>query len=149
MCPQLPHWRHPLPPPLTPPLTCVHLPSHLPSRLPSHIPRSFGRVYLANWRGVFVACKVLLMGGAGAADPQKALTLSSPVLRKLEEEASLLASLRHPNIVSPGSLVWESFHLPFSEASGQRSLCGRAATRRPLGCALFRLLVTRSDENLT
>ncbi|PRW05763.1 Purple acid phosphatase 18 [Chlorella sorokiniana] len=61
---------------------------------------SFGRVYLANWRGVFVACKVLLMGGAGAADPQRALTLSSPVLNKLEEEASLLASLRHPNIVN-------------------------------------------------
>ncbi len=61
---------------------------------------SFGRVYLANWRGVFVACKVLLMGGAGAADPQRALTLSSPVLNKLEEEAGLLASLRHPNIVS-------------------------------------------------
>ena len=74
-----------------------------PTLSPSHPAHSFGRVYLANWRGVFVACKVLLMGGAGAADPQRALTLSSPVLSKLEEEAGLLASLRHPNIVSGGS----------------------------------------------
>ena len=83
---------HEPPQPFRSPLVCSH-----PPTLPS-----FGRVYLANWRGVFVACKVLLMGGAGAADPQRALTLSSPVLSKLEEEAGLLASLRHPNIVSGG-----------------------------------------------
>lgn len=42
------------------------------------------------------AVKVLLMGGAIASpeQAQQALALSSPVLRKLEEEAGLLASLR-------------------------------------------------------
>lgn len=42
------------------------------------------------------AVKILLMGMAAntAGDAQRALSLSSPLLRKLEEEASLLASLR-------------------------------------------------------
>lgn len=75
------------------------------------------------------------MGGAGAADPQKALTLSSPVLRKLEEEASLLASLRHPNIVSPGSLCGSHsiFHFRKRVVSdpcvGGRRLAGLSVVR--------------------
>ncbi len=46
------------------------------------------QVYLAQWNETLVACKVLLVGGSGATTPgdmQRALTLSSPMIAKLEE----------------------------------------------------------------
>ena len=49
-----------------------------------------------------MAVKILMSGGEGGErqrDPGLALTLSAPTLRGLEEEAGLLAGLRHPNIV--------------------------------------------------
>ena len=67
---------------------------------------SFGKVYRARWREVLVAAKVLLdpSGGGGASQAAGAtasspLSLSSSLLKKLEDEATLLASLRHPNVV--------------------------------------------------
>jgi len=67
---------------------------------------SFGKVYRARWREVLVAAKVLLdpSGGGGASQAVTAtasspLSLSSSLLKKLEDEATLLASLRHPNVV--------------------------------------------------
>jgi hypothetical protein len=60
---------------------------------------SFGRVYLAVWHETNVAVKVLL--DSSITQSQAAtLSLSSPILQKLEAEGSLLASLRHPNIVN-------------------------------------------------
>ena len=61
------------------------------------------QVYLGRWHETAVACKVLLQGGRdirSAAAAQRALSIPTAVLAKLEEEASLLASLRHPCIVS-------------------------------------------------
>lgn len=59
-------------------------------------------MYLAQWNETPVAVKILMSGGEGGErqrDPGLALTLSAPTLRGLEEEAGLLAGLRHPNIV--------------------------------------------------
>lgn len=63
---------------------------------------SFGRVYLAYWHDTPVAVKILTMGGAANTVDQarNTLALSSPVIRQLEDEAGLLASLRHPNVVN-------------------------------------------------
>lgn len=53
------------------------------------------QVYLAEWFSTQVAVKVLIVGHvATASDAQRALSLSVPILHKLEAEASLLASLR-------------------------------------------------------
>lgn len=53
------------------------------------------QVYLADWFSIQVAAKVLIVGQLGSpADAQRALTLSAPIMAKLEQEASLLASLR-------------------------------------------------------
>lgn len=52
-------------------------------------------MYLATYFATQVAVKVLLVGHvASASDAERALTLSTPILQKLEAEASLLASLR-------------------------------------------------------
>lgn len=72
----------------------------MPAATPA-CPPSF-QVYLAEWEGgTLVAVKVLLMGSeaADADGTRQALQLSHPVMGKLEAEAGLLASLRHPNIV--------------------------------------------------
>lgn len=56
-----------------------------------------------QWHESVVACKVLLAGGgvpATADEAQRSLALSARTMAKLEEEAGLLASLRHPCIVS-------------------------------------------------
>ncbi|KAL4443708.1 hypothetical protein ABPG75_011445 [Micractinium tetrahymenae] len=58
---------------------------------------SFGRVFRAKWHETEVAAKVLLVGGSGN---RRAASIPTHALLKLEEEASLLASLRHPNVVS-------------------------------------------------
>lgn len=53
------------------------------------------QVYLADWFSIQVAAKVLIVGQVGSpGDAQRALTLSAPIMAKLEAEASLLASLR-------------------------------------------------------
>lgn len=62
------------------------------------------QVYLALWHETEVACKVLVGGGgsagiASSGDAEQALALASPIMQKLEEEAGLLAALRHPNVV--------------------------------------------------
>ncbi|GAB4815428.1 hypothetical protein N2152v2_002474, partial [Parachlorella kessleri] len=61
-------------------------------------------VYLANWHATQVAVKLLLISGMGLEDAdaaaEAALSLSNPVLRSLQQEASFMAALRHPNIVS-------------------------------------------------
>ncbi|KAI7839821.1 hypothetical protein COHA_006442 [Chlorella ohadii] len=57
---------------------------------------SFGKVYKAKWHETLVAVKVLL-DLENVND--SSLTLSNPVLVNLHKECSLMASLRHPNIV--------------------------------------------------
>lgn len=70
----------------------------LRQRLPfkvDHCTPSPSQVYLADWLTTQVAVKVLLMGQvANASDAQRALSLSTPIMQRLEAEASLLASLR-------------------------------------------------------
>lgn len=67
-------------------------------------PQSFARVYCATWRDIPVAVKLLL--GADAASKTSANALAegllapgNPVVFNLEQEANLLAALRHPNVV--------------------------------------------------
>ncbi|GAB4821070.1 hypothetical protein N2152v2_008116 [Parachlorella kessleri] len=64
---------------------------------------SFGRVYMAKWRETLVAVKLLLNTGVNLDDMEAAaelaISLSNPVLLNLQKEASLMAALRHPNIV--------------------------------------------------
>ncbi|GAB4823442.1 hypothetical protein N2152v2_010488 [Parachlorella kessleri] len=64
---------------------------------------SYGRVYMAKWRETLVAVKVLLNTGVDVDDMEAAaelaMSLSNPVLLNLQKEASLMAALRHPNIV--------------------------------------------------
>ncbi|KAL4441022.1 hypothetical protein ABPG77_010453 [Micractinium sp. CCAP 211/92] len=67
---------------------------------------SFGSVYLASWHQTQVAAKILIDREAllGRADSKEGSMASSLILppslaSKLDEEASLMASLRHPNIV--------------------------------------------------
>jgi len=64
-------------------------------------PGSFGRVYLAKWHETYVAAKVLLDNSltVSQADAAAAVSLSNPLLGKLQQEAGLMASLRHPNVV--------------------------------------------------
>ncbi|KAL4447322.1 hypothetical protein ABPG77_007355 [Micractinium sp. CCAP 211/92] len=63
---------------------------------------SFGRVYLASYYETLVAIKILVSFDEKELEAQAAanlLSLSSPILAALNKEASLLASLRHPNVV--------------------------------------------------
>ena len=61
-------------------------------------------MYLASWHETAVACKVLVSNGgddlASSADAARAVAESAALVQKVEEEAGLLASLRHPNIVA-------------------------------------------------
>jgi len=65
---------------------------------------SFGKVYLATWNETPVAVKMLVdestaLDQLGRPGPAPVRDASSPLLAKLREEAGLMASLRHPNIV--------------------------------------------------
>lgn len=61
------------------------------------------QVYLGRYFETQVAIKILLNTGIGldnaAAAAEMALSLSNPILYNLQQEATLMASLRHPNIV--------------------------------------------------
>jgi hypothetical protein len=72
---------------------------------------SFGRVYQAKWNETPVAVKVLITIDV---DDDEALTLSNPVMDALAKESTMMATLRHPNVVSflgvcmqPPSIVTE------------------------------------------
>ena len=74
---------------------------------------SFGRVYQAKWNETPVAVKILI-GMDPTEEDEHALTLSSPVLDALAKESTMMAALRHPNVVSflgvclqPPSIVTE------------------------------------------
>lgn len=62
---------------------------------------SFGRVYLAKWNETLVAVKILIgMGDLEDESSREAkLTLSNPVLDGLAKESTMMATLRHPNVV--------------------------------------------------
>lgn len=67
-------------------------------------PRRLPPPLQGTWHSTAVAIKVLLAGPtATARQAQASLALPPPVLARLEGEASLLASLRHPNVVG-----WEA-----------------------------------------
>ena len=77
---------------------------------------SWGRVYKGNWQQTEVAVKILLDGEApNAANTQSALmATNSPIMGRLEQEASIMSHLTHPNIVQflgltlyPASIVTE------------------------------------------
>ncbi|PSC74168.1 Serine threonine-kinase CTR1 [Micractinium conductrix] len=65
---------------------------------------SFGKVYLARWHGIDVACKILLAGHVGGPQHEHeggaVPTISPSLLQKLEEEAGLMLSLRFPHVVN-------------------------------------------------
>lgn len=64
---------------------------------------SFGKVYLTVWNETPVAVKVLVDSSSALDrkldDPMRLRRLAAPVLDKLAEEAGLMASMRHPNII--------------------------------------------------
>jgi hypothetical protein len=63
---------------------------------------SFGKVYVATYHETQVAVKVLVDETTAldrGADAAALRNLSSPVMAALAQEAGLMASLRHPNIV--------------------------------------------------
>jgi len=64
---------------------------------------SFGKVYLAKWRETTVAVKVLIstsLANAGAGDDDDAPPPGpNPLLAGLQQEAAMMASMRHPNVV--------------------------------------------------
>lgn len=73
---------------------------------------SWGRVYFAMWRQTPVAVKILLDGGSGAES--SLIRANNPIMARLEQEASIMSSLHHPNIVqflglcrNPAALVAE------------------------------------------
>ena len=85
-------WRQPWPTAL-----CSASPPGFPSftaSRPSMHPLT-AQVYLAEWAATQVAVKVLIGGQlASSGEVQRALAMSAPIQQKLEQEASLLASLR-------------------------------------------------------
>ena len=64
---------------------------------------SFGKVYLATWNETPVAVKVLVDATSAldtkVNDPMRLRRMAEPVLDKLSDEAGLMASMRHPNII--------------------------------------------------
>jgi serine/threonine protein kinase len=65
---------------------------------------SFGRVYVATWHETRVAVKILILSGlAGGGDDADAdadaAALSHSVLEGLARECTMMAALRHPNVV--------------------------------------------------
>ncbi|KAL4443368.1 hypothetical protein ABPG75_011105 [Micractinium tetrahymenae] len=118
---------------------------------------SFGKVFLATWHSTPVACKLLLPGSEGsgsdtdsaAATAQRVLALSdSPLMTHLEQEASLMAGLRHPNICQfyalcrlPPCLLAEycakgSLAEVLHQARGDARLAAQLTWRRRLAMAL-------------
>eukprot|EP00887_Chlorella_sp_A99_P002040 scaffold18.g2040.t1 len=85
---------------------------------------SFGKVYRAVWQGTPVAVKVLMAGGSGGGDYASSLTLRPEMLRRLEEEAGLMASMRHPNVVSFYGIVTSPCACIVSEFCSRGSLTG-------------------------
>lgn len=74
---------------------------------------SCGRVHLAEWHSTPVAVKVLIGDSSQAADDAtasdgwgSAAAVASPLLSRMESEAELMLSLRHPNIVQIMVRVW-------------------------------------------
>ncbi|KAL4444201.1 hypothetical protein ABPG75_011938 [Micractinium tetrahymenae] len=90
---------------------------------------SFGKVYAGEWNSTPVAIKLLLgEDGQVAGTPAQ----PSPMMLKLEEEAEIMLSLRHPNIVSilglcqaPPCIVLEYME------RGSLTACLLAAAARP------------------
>jgi hypothetical protein len=78
---------------------------------------SWGRVYKGIWNQTEIACKILLDANTGAEAnvTQSALMApNNPVMARLEQEASIMTTLHHPNIVQflgvtvfPAALVTE------------------------------------------
>lgn len=68
---------------------------------------SFGKVYLAKWRETTVAVKVLLSaslpneqdGGGSGDNGSSGSGADNPLLAGLQKEASMMAAMRHPNVV--------------------------------------------------
>ena len=96
------------------PCSCARVPASLPRRFFRSSAQSHSRPacpalipgqYLGTWHQIAVAVKVLLRADAGVDSP-RALAPSSPGLAKLEAEAGLLASLRHPYIVAFCEYEW-------------------------------------------
>ncbi|KAI7839198.1 hypothetical protein COHA_007087 [Chlorella ohadii] len=90
----------------------------------------FLQVYLASWFGTEVAVKILIVGHvASASEAQRALSLSAPIMQKLEAEASLLASLRHPHVVNFLGICHEPPCI-VTEFCARGSLCDLLAAAR-------------------
>ncbi|KAK9814855.1 hypothetical protein WJX73_000289 [Symbiochloris irregularis] len=60
---------------------------------------SFGRVYLAKWRETTVAVKVLAGAAPSPDDGEEEQRQHRRLLDSLEKEASMMAQMRHPNVV--------------------------------------------------
>ena len=78
---------------------------------------SCGSVYLATLNETAVAVK--LLAGADPAAASAGSWRSSPALQALHKESSLMASLRHPNVVST-CLVWPVCALVVSDCDAER-----------------------------
>jgi serine/threonine protein kinase len=68
---------------------------------------SFGRVYMARWRETTVAVKVLHRQSGDhlddddlPLDPCPSAGSPDPILHALQKEAGIMASVRHPNVIS-------------------------------------------------
>ena len=119
---------------LTPhPLTLPHSSGPLQPHTPLP-PGTMPQVYLAKWNETLVAVKILLSANVDIDSPddaEKALSMSNPIMLSLEKEASMMASLRHPNTVQVGRVV-AGWFLLFAMAS--RGQCILLAVRVPGLC---------------
>ena len=80
---------------------------------------SWGHVYKGNWKETSVAVKILLdtsstQTASDTTQSQMIMNTSNPILTRLEQEASIMTQLHHPNAVqflgltvSPASIVTE------------------------------------------
>lgn len=97
---------------------------------------SFGAVYLATFQQTPVAVKILEGGGAAAAaGAPHALALPTAVLRRLEEEAGVMAVLRHPNVLAFMGVCTSPVCAILTEHCMRGSLSGVLAAARadPMG----------------
>jgi len=74
---------------------------------------SWGKVYKARWQQTPVAVKILLDTSSSGAE-SALIQANSPIIARLEKEASVMTSLHHPNVVhfiglcrEPAALVTE------------------------------------------
>jgi hypothetical protein len=89
---------------------------------------AFGEVYLARWAGTEVAVKCLsrlLLISRGSSGKTPALAMS-----ELLQEASLLASLHHPNIVSCFGVVLPEADIRLSDTGSTAAASGAGGSRR-------------------